>query len=326
MKKSKLKEKPSRIPDISEQDITHKFKEYIEQIKTQNTEAAKAQRFLILLRDVFGDVNAGFVEDYLHGVEKYVSVKQKDIILRGRIDTLYGNLIIEFEKDLRKSLDEAVEQLKRYTSYLLQLGEKASYLCLATDGVLFYVYLPKIKTNDEIELEEIEKIDLTKTEPYQAYFWLDRYFFRKTQLHPKTEEIVRDFGIKSPAFKYCFNTLERIWSAVKNRTDFKVIYDNWEKYLRVTYGSLIGSEELFLRHSYLAIFTKLIVWMRISEDTTVPSKETVIKILDGDFFVEQGIDNFLEEDFFSWIVREQTKETGLDISRKLINQLANYKP
>lgn len=72
MKKTKLTEKLSRIPDISEQNISQKFREYIEQIARLNTESAKAQRFLILLKDVFGDVNAGFVEDYLDGVEKYV--------------------------------------------------------------------------------------------------------------------------------------------------------------------------------------------------------------------------------------------------------------
>jgi len=331
MKKTKLSEKPSRIPDISEVQITQKFKEYIKQASQLNTESAKAQRFLILLKDVFGDINAGFIEDYLHGVEKYISVKKKDIILRGRIDTLYGNLVIEFERDLRRNLEEAKSQLEKYITYFADQGDKTSYLCMATDGILFYVYMPKIEWRSfeaikvqHIILEEIEKIDLTKTEPYQAYFWLDRYFFRKAQLHPKTEEIVRDFGIKSPAFKYCLNAFDRIWRTIKDRSDFKVIYDNWEKYLRVTYGSLIGSEELFLRHSYLAVFTKLIVWMRISESSTMPSSEMIIKILDGDFFVEQGIDNFLEEDFFSWIVREQTKDTGIDISRKLINQLANY--
>jgi hypothetical protein len=94
--------------------------------------------------------------------------------------------------------------------------------------------------------------------------------------------------------------------------------------LRVTYGSLIGNEELFLRHSYLAVSTKLIVWMRLSESNIVPSSEIIIKILDGEFFSEQGIDNFLEEDFFSWIVREQARDTGIDISQKLINHLANY--
>lgn len=331
MKKTKLAEKPSRIPDISEVQITQKFKEYIQQASQLNTESAKAQRFLILLKDVFGDVNAGFIEDYLQGVEKYISIKKKDIILRGRIDTLYGNLVIEFERDLRRNLEEAKSQLEKYITYFADQCDKTSYLCMATDGILFYVYMPKIEWRffeaikvQHIILEEIEKIDLTKTEPYQAYFWLDRYFFRKAQLHPKTEEIVRDFGIKSPAFKYCLNAFDQIWRTIKDRSDFKVIYDNWEKYLRVTYGSLIGSEELFLRHSYLALFTKLIVWMRISESSTIPSSEMIIKILDGDFFVEQGIDNFLEEDFFSWIVREQTKDTGIDISRKLINQLVNY--
>jgi len=324
MKKTKLTEKAARFPDISEQSISQKFKEYTDQVSQLNTEAAKAQKFLLLLKDVFEDESAKFVEDYLHGVEKYISIKKKDIILRGRIDTLYGNLIIEFEKDLRKTLAEAMDQLGRYTSYLLQAGEKASYLCIATDGLLFYVYLPKITGTGEVQLEEIERIDLSKTEPYKAYFYLDRYFFRKTQLHPKSDEIVRDFGIKSPAFKYCFNTLQRVWGKVKDRSDFKVVYDNWEKYLRVTYGTVIGSEELFLRHSYLAVFTKLIVWMRLSESGEVPSSEMIVKILDGDFFVEQGIDNFLEEDFFSWIVREQAKEAGLDISKKMINQLLNY--
>lgn len=111
MKKTKLTEKPSRIPNISEVQITQKFKEYIQQASQLNTESAKAQRFLILLKDVFGDVNAGFIEDYLHGVEKYISVKKKDIILRGRIDTLYGNLVIEFERDLRRNLEEAAESL-----------------------------------------------------------------------------------------------------------------------------------------------------------------------------------------------------------------------
>jgi hypothetical protein len=104
MKKTKLTEKPSRIPDISEQNIAQKFKEYKDQISQLNTEPAKAQRFLILLRDVFGDIDADFIEEYLYGVEKYVSIKKKDIILRGRIDTLFGNLVIEFEKDLKKHL------------------------------------------------------------------------------------------------------------------------------------------------------------------------------------------------------------------------------
>jgi hypothetical protein len=53
------------------------------------------------------------------------------------------------------------------------------------------------------------------------------YFFRKTKLHPKTEEIFRDFGIKSPAFKYCLHVMAGTWRSVKDRSDFNVVYENW---------------------------------------------------------------------------------------------------
>jgi len=324
MKKSRLSEKASRIPDISQPHILQTIKGYVEQVSQQTTESAKAQRFLILLKDLFGDVEAGFIEDYLQGVEKYVSVRRKDILLRGRIDALYGNLIIEFERDLRKKLGDAQRQLKHYLSCLLESGDQAYYLGLATDGILFYVYSPRLRSGGEVLLEEVEKIDFSKAAPYQAYFCLDRYFFRKTILHPGTEEIVKDFGVRSPAFRYCFDVLERAWAAVKERSDYSVIYENWAKYLRVTYGSLIGSDDLFLRHSYLAIFTKLLVWTWLSGRDSAPAPETIIAVLDGDFFIEQGIDNFLEEDFFSWIARDKTKEAGLDVSVRLINQLVSY--
>jgi hypothetical protein len=39
--------------------------------------------------------------------------------MRGRIDALLGNLIIEFEKDLNeRKKDEATVQLKKYSSIL----------------------------------------------------------------------------------------------------------------------------------------------------------------------------------------------------------------
>jgi hypothetical protein len=58
----------------------------------------------------------GFIEDYVAGIEKYVKVKQKDRLLRGHVDNLFGNLVIEFECDLNKTRREAGEQLQRYVA------------------------------------------------------------------------------------------------------------------------------------------------------------------------------------------------------------------
>ncbi|MFQ5866240.1 MAG: N-6 DNA methylase, partial [bacterium] len=298
-----------------------------------NTEAAKANRFLICLKDLFGEVDAEFVERYLQGVEKYVRSKEKDILLRGKIDALFGNLVIEFERDLNRSLEEAKEQLQKYIAFLWsnQKAHKINYLGVATDGVLFFVYSPKTakSTNDnlmpgDIELEEIDKCDFSTIAPYQVYVWLDRYFFRKRKLSPTSEEIVKDFGLRSHAFVFSNHTFDKAWQNSKDRTDLKVIYENWEKYLRITYGTLIGGEELFIRHTYLATLAKLMVWMRLSERESIPSSAEILQILNGEYFRRQRIVNFLEEDFFSWITREATQDFGLDVSKKLINQLLNY--
>src|SRR4030042_391705 len=134
MKRSKLTEKPSRTPDLFEVQRARVFKDYIEQVAPLSSESAKSQRLLMLLKDLFEEVNPNFVEDYLQGIEKYVQVKRKDFLLRGRIDNLYGNLVIEFESDLGRKLSEAQEQLRKYIACLWSEEEerKVNYLCLAT--------------------------------------------------------------------------------------------------------------------------------------------------------------------------------------------------
>jgi len=333
MKKSKLSEKPSRTPDLFEAQRALVFKNYVEEVSRLGSESAKTQRFLILLKDIFGDVNTRFVEDYLRGVEKYVKSKGKDIVLKGKVDNLYGNLVIEFERDLNKTLPEAKEQLQRYIACLWseEAERKINYLCLAADGINFQVFSPRTEKPltepllpKDILLEKIDELKLPTPEPYQAYFWLDRYLFRERILSPRTEEFERDFGMRSPAFLFSFRLLKEALKQVENRSDFQVIYENWERYLRVTYGSVIGSKDLFVRHTYLATLAKLIAWARLTEKSLIPSSEEISRILNGEFFRGQRIANFLEEDFFSWVTREGAEAIGLDISKKLLSLLLRY--
>lgn len=150
-KESKLREKPARLPDTGELERSGQIQDYLEEVARLNLETARCQRFLLLLRDLFGEAKAGFVEEYLQGMEKYVRVKQKDILLRGRIDTLYGNLVIEFEADLGKSLAEAKEQLRKYTACLWSepAERTVNYLCLATDGIKSWSIPPRPQSLSE---------------------------------------------------------------------------------------------------------------------------------------------------------------------------------
>jgi len=334
-KKSKLIEKPTRFQTAFQSKLLAQFDTYKQEISSQNTETARSFRFMKLLSDWFSEARPSFVEDYLKGLEKQVKIKQKDfVVLSGRIDALYGNVIIEFESNLEKKKKEAEEQLRKYCFGLMESEEykDMNFLCIASDGNLFHVYTPWRKDNqaspqhwDDIDLRVVEKVTFASITGEEAFLWLDRYLFRKTLLHPTTEEFVRDFGINSPAYAFALKLLQTQWRAVKNQSEFKVIYENWETYLRIAYGTQVTDDELFLRHTYLAAFVKLLVYMRLTDKASIPNPSVAEEIYSGRFFQKRfGILNFLEEDFFSWLAREKVRPSLVALTQRISTLLEKY--
>ena len=332
-KQTKLTEKPTRIPDIRERQWEEVIPAYLHEIELLNTESARSHRFAMLLQQLLG-VEPNFIDSYTAGIEKYLKVKQKDRILKGKADNLFGNVIIEFEATLPKNRSEAEGQLCRYVAIVWSqepLDSRAPYLCIATDGVRFVAYSPVLTDGtkediapEDVSLEVIEEADWTKLQPREIYYWLDRYFLRKEILPPTGETIVRDFGIKSHAFQTTTRTLLALWRELKTQDAFAVIYEKWEKYLRIVYGSAIAGDELFIRHTYLATLAKLMSWKRMTETTSLPDDGQIVEMLEGQLFKRQGIENFIEEDFFSWLAREGAVKIGVGITRWLFSLLQNY--
>jgi hypothetical protein len=331
-KKSRLSEKGTRMPEIRQGKWERAVPAYLESVGGPGSESAKSHRFAMLLGELFGE-QPGFIEEYVEGIEKYVRVKEKDRILRGRVDNLFGNLIIEFEQNLQATGAEAEDQLRKYVACVWSdeaPGQRRPYLAIAGDGIHFAVYSPSAVDParaqvepDDIELGKIEEVDFTDLEPADVYFWLDRYFRRKEILPPTTENIVSDFGVKSHAFQVASASLLSLWRRLEQEPQFAVVYESWSKYLLIVYGSSVADDELFIRHTYLATLAKLMAWCRLAEATTAAVDELAL-VLEGEFFKGQGIENFLEEDFFSWLVRDQAREIGIDTARMLFSLLQNY--
>lgn len=209
-KQTKLSEKATRIPDTRQTQWEELIDIYLKEIEPVHSESGRSFRFGVFIQQLLG-FEPGFIEAYVSGIEKYIKVKQKDRILKGKADNLFGNVIIEFEANIPKKLSEAEEQLRRYTAILWSQevpDKRIPYLCLATDGVRFVTYSPTLSkaiTQDiapeDVNLEIIEKTSWTKSSAEEIFYWLDRYFLRKEVLHPTSVFIVLDFGIKSHAFK-----------------------------------------------------------------------------------------------------------------------------
>jgi methylase of polypeptide subunit release factors len=332
MPESRLREKDTRMPDIEAPGRDKIVRDYLEKIQGLS-EPARSQRFTLLLRDLFGDIHPRFIEEYLGGVEKSLRAPQTDLVLRGRADALFGNVVVEFERDLtdRRRMEEAQEQLRRYVA-ILWSGEppdaRTPYLCIATDGVRFYAWTPVLDDSavrpEAVRLESVDGVDASQLErPGDLYFWLDRYLLRKERMSPRTENIVRDFGPGSHAFHVVARDLMALWKRVRARDEFAVLYDTWEKYLRIVYGSAQADDELFIRHTYLATLAKLMAWARLADGAAVTA-EVPASVLEGRFFKDLGIDNFLEEDFFSWPVRGAARTEGVETARRLAHLLRTY--
>ncbi|UCE67143.1 MAG: SAM-dependent DNA methyltransferase [Candidatus Zixiibacteriota bacterium] len=332
-KKTKLKEKPTRIPDSRESIWDKAVTEYLQSIKKLNTESARSHRFAMLVHELL-QLEPNFIEEYVSGIEKYVKTKNKDRLLRGEMDNLFGNAIIEFEANINKKRREAEEQLRRYVAILWSREKKnlrKPYICIATDGESFITYTPLIADSEakeiapeDVVLTILEESDWHRLKPYEIFYWLDRNFLRKEILPPTSESIVKDFGLKSHAFQLTSKSLTEIWNKVKDKGNYAVIYDGWDKYLRIVYGSKVAADDLFVSHTYLASLAKLMAWIRITGTSSLPDDKQILDMLKGELFKSQGIENFIEEDFFSWIAREETNEIGVAAMRWLFSLLQNY--
>jgi hypothetical protein len=294
-------------------------------------------RFTLLLNELFGNLDFPLIRDFLGGFETKISAHEgeKCRVLRGRADALYGNLLIEFERGSVGWLKQAKKQLQRYLAILAGNGETKDYyfIPIASDGVSFIVFAPKegltlpvTPETEEIEIEKVEQFDLDQREPQGFYFWLDRYFLREHMREPRTDNFLEDFGPSSPAFRSASSLWLEAIAAMGEQRDYRVIYENWRKYLSIAYGASVGDEHLFVRHTYLATLAKLIAYLRISGVQTAPEEAQTQEIIEGTFFEErQKIMNFLEEDFFSWVARPPVVSCTQKITSRLANLLFTYR-
>src|SRR5205809_3840345 len=229
---------------------------YLREVREAHTEAGKALAFLTFIRQVFTEIDVDTASRLVPNLEHYVSIRTGTVLVRGRIDALLGNLVIEFKVALDDSrLAQAKEQLRRYVTALWAMdGQRANYMLMATDGRRFKVYKPsapmvaEATAPDDVVLEEVNLMDLESARPEDAFLWFDRYALWRDRIPPSTEEMSRDFGLSSPTYASAMEGLKRAWTA--GRTAVTAPFEEWRKYLSVVYGTEVGDEDLFLRHTY----------------------------------------------------------------------------
>ena len=122
------------MPETLEAKVKETLRAYVRDVKTLNNEANKTARFSALIGELFPDA----VAQYSRDVEKLIRIDQAEGQKKGRADAYYGNAIIEFEKSLDATLEEAKRQLREYVAGVWQKEKRKSLrplLAIASDGI-----------------------------------------------------------------------------------------------------------------------------------------------------------------------------------------------
>ena len=276
--------------------------------------------FASLLQKTFGIAP----EDFSDKME--VAVASKILLVRGRIDAVFGGLLFEFKVDLDRELDDAKVEFKKYFQALKEKHPSASYLGIATDDIKFKVFKAIFdKKGKVLEIREIDSIDIEreKSQPEKIYLWFDSYLFISERVPPTTEDIRKRFGVESPTFAFICDELQNQFDKVSSDQTVMTKLQNWEKYLEIVYGDNLATPQLFIKHTYVSLLAKLIVYLHLYE-AKIPPKEKISEILDGNIFRQFGITNFIEEDFFAWILNSNILGKIVELTTKLIKELTVY--
>ncbi|CAP63711.1 putative restriction endonuclease/methyltransferase (plasmid) [Cupriavidus taiwanensis LMG 19424] len=303
-------------------------------MRRANTEAAKKERFLQYLSAVFAhDLGAQELIAALSlGAERTVAnVVRGGKASRGRADTQTNTVIVEWEKDLSRTGEHAMEQLEEYLAGNWRSGQEYRFILIATDGIKWRIYAPDWSTlemgqfslTSNYSLREIRKFDLTEESLGEFPFFLDEILFASQPKIATLESIRSDFGDTSSTF---INSISFLFDCIKDfshHSELQVALDQWRKFLSVAYGRFDASPGMFLVHTYLSIFAKLIAFSVIAEETA-RGDQRVKSILSGKEFAKFNVERFIEDDFFHWVNAEPYFSRLKPAFREINNRIGEY--
>lgn len=333
------------MSETLEPKVRETLRSYVREVKALPNESAKRSRFASLIAELFPGSTA--VNEYARGVEKLIRIERTDGVKKGRADAYYGNAVIEFEKSLSATLEEAKHQLQEYVAGTWQKEKfPRPMLAVASDGIRWIIYRPVLPagekpTPENILLDELRDFKVGEDTLASFWMWLTSFLFRPQQIDPTAERFQLDFGGWSPLYREGMASLKKAWKKVSGGTEAKLAFETWQRYLTVTYGRLTEDttaerdketaeeiselENLFLRHTYLASIARLLIWAALSHGKNADDLRQVAKdVLSGRYFNSKRLANLVDDDFFHWIRREDAEKILAPMWERILSHLTEY--
>jgi len=231
----------------------------------------------------------------------------------GRIDVAWGATVIELKSDLRR---EERDVIARMPDYLADASRGSApgrtTVGLATDGATLLAY-----TLDREVLAPIGRYEVDVEHPERLLSWLEPLLSPVPEVMPTPIAVALAFGRYSLAFGRAHAELRRLWSEVGDHPEVRLKRDLWNGLLRQVYGDDVGSDALFLQHTYLTILVKAIAARVLDLEIDDPAE-----MLSGRLLANEGIVGAVEADFFDWPL---IARGGDDLVRSLAGETVRFR-
>jgi len=305
----------------------------------------------IIINDIFRDL----------GIDSSINPEQEYSVANGRIDSLYGNIIIEYkapgrisDKNNSTANKEFIEQVKRQ---ILGLAGKDAVLKEKILGVIFngnYLIYVRYR-NDSWDISKVLRVD---KESLEIFF--KRLLSLSIEKKALTiENLLKDFSSNSTLTK---QLVKELYTKCINNTKYnksKLLFEQWKLLFREVCGYDFDTLDLkiqnlknhydideknvkidyliFSIHTYFALIIKFLsieVLTYLSNkkndglntltvDNQKKLKEQLMDMESGGFYKKLGVSNFLEGDFFGWYIYLWDDEI-FDKLKDLIEEFRKY--
>ncbi|HRO43504.1 MAG TPA: N-6 DNA methylase [Flavipsychrobacter sp.] len=292
---------------------TNLIKDYLHKVKTASKEATKKEAFKDLLNRLYhGEKEIERIIDKISSGSEYsiLNIPRKDKLHKGSADTLYNQIIIEFENNLKTTEKHAKEQLAGYLLGQFKSGMGYNFTLIASDCIHWKVYAPDVSQLDqldaikehELKLVEVPSASFTLNEnnAEDFYYWIDRFLFKEEKQKATLKAIEEAFGYQSATFIESYRIISNVFNQAKKSGEVQVSYEQWRKFLSIAYGSFQDTESKFIIHTYLSFLAKALAYEVLSNDDYIDDAE-MKSVLEGTVFHKYNIRNFVDNDFFHWI-------------------------
>lgn len=128
--------------------------------------------------------------------------------------------------------------------------------------------------------------------------------------------LVAAIGAGSSFYARVIPEFLQLFSQVSTLPGVSVRYRTWR-----SLTSTASDHHSFVRQTYAAIVARFVARLFLEPGRTVARPEDLRDTINGDHFRSLGINNFIEDDFFTWVLHPGIEEQGLELVGGLSDRL-----